>query len=113
MVTAKRIAAAVLGVLAVVLVPVALFPATVPRPLPEPNFACATIDWRIGAKLHALRDRDDARTRAIVNSTIHQREAARAQCWAGQVDAAMDIYRVLDRALTRYVQHGTSPTLPN
>lgn len=110
--TRARLAAATLGVMAAILVPAALLSSTGPVVQAEPKFACATIDWRIGEKLAMLDGRSDTRTQAIVNSVNQQREAARMQCGAGSVDAAMDIYRVLDRSLTRYVQFGTAPTLP-
>jgi hypothetical protein len=110
--TRMRIAAAALGFAAVVTVPVALLSSTGPAVQSEPKLACETIDWRVGEKLTVLREHNDPRTRAIVNSTALQRATAQAQCRAGAIDEAMDIYRVLDRALTRYVQYGTAPSLP-
>lgn len=110
--TRSRLAAATLAVMAAIMVPAALFSSTGPAVQAEPKFACATIDWRVGEKLAMLDGRTDARTRAIVNSVNHQRDVARTQCGAGSIDAAMDIYRVLDRSLTRYVQYGTAPALP-
>ncbi len=110
--TRARLTAATLGVMAAIMVPAALYSSTGPAVQSTPKFACATIDWRVGEKLAMLDGRSNARTQAIVNSVTQQRDAARTQCDAGAIDAAMDIYRVLDRSLTRYVQYGTAATLP-
>jgi hypothetical protein len=108
----RRWAVAGLCALAVIVLPAALAPERAPSPPAEPAFACETIDWRVANKLNALRDRTDARTGAIVSNAMLQREQARLHCRMGRIHEAMRLYGVLDRALTRYVQHGTGPALP-
>jgi hypothetical protein len=107
-----RVAAAVMGFAIVLLVPVVVLSTSNPNASRAPEMACNTIDWRVGEKLAALQDRDDSRTRAIVNSMTRQRETARAHCRAGLIDDAMALYGLTDRALTRYVSYGTGPNLP-
>jgi hypothetical protein len=109
----RRLAAFGLSVLTMIAVAAAWGPARETDPPATPAFACETIDWRVASKLTRLRDRTDSRTQAIVSHAMLQREQARLHCRVGRIDDAMGIYRVLDRALTRYVQYGTSPELPN
>lgn len=108
----NRVAAAVMGFAVVLLVPMVVVSTNNPNISRAPDMACNTIDWRVGEKLAVLQDRDDARTRAIVNTMTRQRETARAHCRAGLIDDAMTLYGLTDRALTRYVSYGTGPTLP-
>lgn len=98
------------GVLAVI--PVAMPPKPQWAGLYEPRLPCEVIDWRIGEKLAVLEEREDRRSQVMVSRSKGQREAARQHCRAGRVDDAMIAYGVLDKALTRYVQFGSAPTLP-
>jgi hypothetical protein len=111
-VSAKTITATALAFVAVVMAAAALYPKSGPVTISEPRFACATIDGRVGAKLSALQDRSDARSRAIVTTMTQQRQTAATHCSAGRIDDAMALYGLTDRALTRYVSYGTGPTLP-
>lgn len=101
-----------LAFLAVAVIPVAVTPKTQWAELHEPRMPCEVIDWRVGEKLAVLAEREDPRTRAIVSRMNQQRDVARQQCRAGHLDDALAIYRLVDRALTRYVQSGTAPNLP-
>jgi hypothetical protein len=95
----------------------AVLPMTLaPKPqwaeLYEPRLPCEVVDWRVGEKLAVLAERDDPRTRTIFNRMSQQRDVARQHCRAGHLQDALEIYRLVDRALTRYVQAGTAPNLP-
>ncbi len=90
----------------------ALPPTTQWAELQEPRLPCEVIDWRVGEKLAVLAERDDMRTRAIFSRMNQQRDIARQHCRAGHLEDALTIYRLVDRALTRYVQAGTAPNLP-
>jgi hypothetical protein len=108
-----RVAVSCLCVLAIAALSAAVGRVRDASPPAEPGIACETIDWRVAAKLRVLREREDARTRAIVSQASLQREQARLHCRMGRIDDAMSLYGMLDRALTRYVQHGTGPRGPN
>jgi hypothetical protein len=95
-----------------VILPVTLAPKTQWAELYEPRLPCEIIDWRVGEKLAVLAEREDPRTRIIFNRMSQQRDIARQQCRAGHLEDALAIYRLVDRALTRYVQAGTAPNLP-
>lgn len=102
----------VLTFLVIAVLPMALAPKPQWAEFREPRLACEVVDWRVGEKLAVLADREEPRVRTIVTRMTQQRDAARQQCRLGNVDEAMVVYRMLDRALTRYVQAGTAPNLP-
>jgi hypothetical protein len=106
------LAISILAFLAIAILPMALTPKPQWAELSEPRLPCEVVDWRVGEKLAVLAERDDARTRTIFNRMSQQRDIARQHCRAGHLEDALAIYRLVDRALTRYVQVGTDPTLP-
>jgi hypothetical protein len=106
------LAISILAFLAMAVLPMTLAPKPQWAELYEPRLPCEVVDWRVGEKLAVLAERDDVRTRAIFNRMSQQRDIARQHCRAGHLEDALTIYRLVDRALTRYVQAGAAPNLP-